>query len=132
MRQIPVLLLTAILLMGASASPQAPKLVTGADWLTMATPEKEAYIISTVGFLEAKGIPFQQPLPFYGMAMNELVLMPGADKADMATLLLSVVYKDDARTRPMIDKMKKSGKEGSATPYPTPTQAPAKSRQRLY
>ena len=131
MRQIPALLLAAILLIGASDA-QAPKLVTGADWLTMATAEKEAYIISTVGFLEAKGIPFQQPLPFYGMAMNELVLMPGADKADMATLLLSVVYKDDPRTRPMIDKMKKSGKEGSAPPSPMPTQAPAKSRQRLY
>ena len=119
-------------MLGASAPACKHQSIKGSDWLIMTTKEKESFIESEVSFFQAKGIPFRQPFPYYGMAINQLVDMSGAEKAEVGNLLLSIVYKDDPRTHPMIDKMKLSGSGVLDAKASAPAQVPAKTRQRLY
>jgi hypothetical protein len=132
------LILAAFLALGATTAPKKDvpplhKTIKGADWLLMTTKEKEAFLNSEMDFIERKGIPLQRPMQYYGAAINEVLMQPGTDKAEVTTILLSIVYKDDPRTRPMIDKMKRvNGAPVAGAPAASAQQASSKSRQRLY
>ena len=97
-----------------AASASVPDPVKGRDWIVMTTQEKEKYLTSAIGFLQAKGIPLQHPAPYYGQALNILVDQKGAEKAFLVDLLTSIIYKDDPRARAVLDKMRKLKKEKSA------------------
>ncbi len=92
--------------------------ITGEDWLLMSGPERVAFLKDALGFLEKKGIPLKHPAPYYGSQLNIWVDQPGANKALALNLLTTIIYKDDARTRPMIDKMrvKPGAKQSAASP----------------
>jgi hypothetical protein len=113
-------LLSAALLTGPivafAAAPPAPavvpkKPVTGRDWLLMSAKEKSEYMASAIQFLKGQGIPFRKPIAYYVEVANQVVDMPGNDKAPVITILSTTAYKDDPAARGVIDKIQAEKKK---------------------
>lgn len=112
------LILSLAIVSSTWAGTTAPKHAKGADWLLMSSQEKSDYLSSVIKYFENKGIPFEKPAGFYGSTINTIVDQPGGEKAEVMNLLLSVVYKDDPRSRTLIDKMKKPANKPSSAAKP--------------
>ncbi len=84
------------------------KRIVGVDWLLMTPNEKVVYLDQAFKTMRDHGIPVSGPSAYYGSALNEVVDRPGADKADVLSLLTQLVYKKEPETRKFIDQMKKT------------------------
>lgn len=125
MKRATASLLLAVFLCSNSAiaaEQPKPSPVLGADWLIMSPKEKTDYLVIAMKFLSGKGIPLRKPIGYYGQAINLLTDKPGSEKALVLDLLTSIVYKEDPRARPLIDKMKRpAAKTVSLAPSGTKT-----------
>lgn len=89
-----------------TAEKVAPPKYTGTDWLLMTPDEKVAAIDSIIIFLKSKAIPVQRPAGYYGAMLNTVVDRPGAERAELINLVMTLVHNNEPQTRPLIDQLR--------------------------